>query len=63
MEGTYQKFGEAGMKISIGGFRDGVCIDGWHMNVKTQEEIDRIVEDYEKAKEKAIAIQKMLKSL
>ena len=31
LDGTYEKIGEAGMKISIGGYRDGVCIDSWHM--------------------------------
>ena len=63
LEGTYEQIGEAGMKISIGGYRDGVCIDSWHMNVRTQEKIDAIIEDYLNAKKKAIAIQEMLKSL
>ena len=51
------------MKISIGGYRDGVCIDSWHMNTRTQDKIDAIVRDYEYAKEKAIKIQKLLASL
>lgn len=63
LDGTFEKMGEAGMKISIGGYRDGVCIDSWHMNVRTQEKIDSIIEDYIKAKEKAIKIQEMLKQL
>ena len=63
LEGTYEKIGEAGMKISIGGYWDGVCIDSWHMNVRTQEKIDAIIEDYLNAKKKAIAIQEMLKAL
>lgn len=59
-EGTFEKTGEAGMKISIGGYRDGVCIDSWNMNVRTQEMIDMIINDYMKAKEKAAKVQKMI---
>ena len=63
IEGTYEKIGEAGMKISIGGYQDGVCIDSWHMNIRTQKKIDNIVKDYEQAKVKAASIQKLLRSL
>ena len=63
LEGTFEKTGEAGMKISIGGYRDGVCIDGWHMNVRTQAKINDIVKDYTNAKKKAPKIQEMIKSL
>lgn len=63
LDGTFEKQGKAGMKISIGGYRDGVCIDGWHMNVRDQSKIEEIVCDYKTAKQKAIKIQEMLKSL
>ena len=51
------------MKISIGGYRDGVCIDSWHMNVRSIHEVNVIVNDYQKAKVKASKIQKLLKDL
>lgn len=63
LSGTYTTTGEAGMKISIGGYWDGVCIDGWHMNVHDQAKIDKIVDDYKKCKTKAMSIQNMLKSI
>ncbi len=63
LDGTFEKIGEAGMKISIGGYRDGVCIDGWHMNVRSQEKIDSIIRDYTTAKDKAYKRQQMIKML
>ena len=63
LEGTFEKQGEAGMKISIGGYRDGVCIDGWHMNVRERSKIEQIVSDYQLAKTRAAKIQEMLKHL
>lgn len=59
LDGTFEKQGEAGMKISIGGYRNGVCIDDWHMNIQEQSAIEQIVYDYELAKKKAIKIQEM----
>lgn len=63
LDGSYSKIGEEGMKITIGGFRDGVSIDSWHMNVRTQDTIDAIVNDYLWAKQKAPIIQEMLRTL
>lgn len=63
LNGTFETAGEAGMKICIGGFREGVRIDGWHMNIQEQTKIDKIVTEYEQCKIKAKAIQDMLRSL
>lgn len=63
LSGTYETIGEARMKISVGGYRDGVCIDAWHMNVREQSKIDRIVADYTQCKSKAKTIQEMLRTL
>lgn len=63
LDGTFEKQGEVGMKISIGGYRDGVCIDSWNMNIRDQSKINQIICDYEMAKYKAIKIQEMLKTL
>ena len=63
LEGTYEIKGEAGMIIRIGGWRDGVCISGWHMNINEQSKINGIITDYQRCKVKAPAIQEILKSL
>lgn len=63
LEGTYETMGEAGMKISIGGWREGVFINWWDMNVKDASEINQIITDYEAAKIKAKKVQEILKSL
>lgn len=63
LDGSYETIGEEGMRICVGGCREGVCIDGWHMNLNTQKKINEIVADYQKCKSKATTIQSMLKSL
>ena len=49
--------------ICVGGPRDGVCIDSWHMNIKCKKDIDRVIYDYTQAKEKANRIQKLISAL
>lgn len=63
LDGTYETFGKKNMKISVGGFRDGVCIDGWHMNVQTKEKVNEIINDYKNAKAKAEKIMGLLKNM
>ena len=63
LDGTYETIGKKHMKISVGGYRDGVCIDRWHMNVRDKSRIDAIINDYRKAKDKAIKVQKLLRDL
>ncbi|MBQ0143201.1 MAG: hypothetical protein KBT06_10495, partial [Prevotellaceae bacterium] len=63
LDGNIETIGEVGMKVSIGGYLDGVCIDGWHMRVNTREEIEEIIRDYKMAKNKATKIQEMLRAL
>ena len=59
--GKFQKAGEEGMVIRIGGIIEGVFIaDGWTMNIYNQEQLDRLINDYERSKERALEIQKML---
>lgn len=58
---SYKLNGEAGMAICVGGSMEGVCIDGWHMHVSTQDKINRIISDYKLCKTKAKIAQDMLK--
>lgn len=62
-DGPYEEIGEAGMKISIGGRLDGVCIDEMHMNIKMQEYVDYIIRKYTSAQARAPKIQKMLREI
>ena len=61
--GSFEKIGEMNMKIAIGNYSEGVSFYGWRMCIRKQEDIDKIIEDYNKVKEKAPIIQKMIKSL
>jgi hypothetical protein len=51
--GDFVKDGKAGMKIRISEFRPGVCIRSYHMPINTKEGIDKIVQEYQYAKDKA----------
>lgn len=63
-DSKFQQSGEEGMIIRIGGIAEGVFIaNGWTMNVTKKERIDKIINDYENSKERAIEIQKMLKTI
>lgn len=60
---SFNTQGELGMNIYIGGIMDGVCIDFYNMNVRTQEDLNKIINDYKKAKERASKIQELLLSI
>ncbi len=54
--------GEKGMSIRFG-FHEGVCIRDYHLPIKTQEQLDAIIKEYELVKFKAVHIQKILKGI
>jgi hypothetical protein len=55
--------GVLNMPISIGGWKNGICIDSYHMPLSTKKEIDKLIQSFEWAKEKGPEIMKFLKSL
>ncbi len=61
--GDFSVIGEMGMTIRIGGWNEGVCLVSYHMPIKTQQELDRVIEDYVNAKVTAVKLQKVLKDL
>lgn len=60
---SFKAQGELGMNIYIGGIRDGVCIDFYNMNIRTQEDLNKLINDYNKAMERAPKIQALLLSI
>lgn len=61
--GEFSTSGAMGMSIRIGGWREGVCLTSYHMPIKTQAELDKVIEDYNKAKVTALKLQNILKDL
>ena len=59
--GSSDYHGEMGMSIRIGGFNEGVCLQSYHLPIKTQAELSEIIDDYEGAKKKAALIQRILR--
>ena len=49
------------MSIRIGGFNEGVCLQSYHLPIKTQAELSEVIDDYEGAKKKAALIQRILR--
>ena len=61
MSGGSDYHGEMGMSIRIGGFNEGVCLQSYHLPIKTQAELSEVIDDYEGAKKKAALIQRILR--
>lgn len=60
LHGSYSVAGECRMRISIGGWSDGVSLDGYHMTIKNEEQLNRLIDDYKSAKLRAEKIQALL---
>ena len=50
---TYSLIGDMGMNINIGGDDDGICFYSFHRGIKTETDVDEIINDYVYAKERA----------
>lgn len=51
--------GEMGMSIRFG-FAEGVCLTSYHMPIRTQNQLQNVIKDYENAKVKVTQIQQIL---
>lgn len=60
--GTFETLGEMGMSIRIG-WSEGVCLKSYHMPINKQEDLDKVITDYNYAKNSALKIMSMLKSI
>lgn len=61
--GEVRVAGEMNMVIHAGGHFDGVCILSYHMPLKTEEEINAVIEDYNWAAKRATNIMELLKQI
>lgn len=59
----FSTIGIMGMKINIGGYYDGVCIDSYHMPIRTNTDIKNIINSFHWAKDRGPNIMTFLKSL
>ncbi|OFX53956.1 MAG: hypothetical protein A2066_00790 [Bacteroidetes bacterium GWB2_41_8] len=55
--------GELGMKISIGGWINGICIDSYHMPLDSEKKINNVIDSFSWAKQRGSEIKNFLKSL
>ena len=51
--GSYQTEGKMRMTIRVGGLWDGVSLRSYHMCVKTEQGVNKIITDYEYSKRRA----------
>ena len=61
--GQFETQGLKEMSIRIGRFNEGVCIKNYHMPIKSEVMINEIIDEYCSAKETAMKVQNMLRSL
>jgi len=55
--------GEMNMQISIGGWKNGICIDSYHLPLNTEKDIKQLIESFLWAKEKGQEVMKFLESI
>ncbi len=61
--GEIRLIGEKNMTIYISSYHEGVCIQSYHMPLKSKEQIENVVADYYWAKERAKIIIEILQKL
>lgn len=60
--GDFSKPGKLGMNIRVGSF-EGVCLKSYHMPIKTEEGLTKVINSYRYAKDQALKAIKLLKTL
>jgi len=60
--GEFSKRGKLGMNIRIGTF-EGVCLASYHMQIKSEDDLARVIDSYLYAKEQALKAMKLLQTL
>lgn len=61
--GEFNAAGNLGMQIRVGDFNEGVCIESYHMPLKSIDSVNKVIEGYKYAMKRAPEIQKFLSSL
>ena len=55
--------GEGNMNIFVNGYFDGICIQSCHMPINKEEELNNLLQGFEKAKDRAKVIMDMIRKL
>ena len=63
LKGEMKIEGEMKMTIYVGGHFDGVCIESYHMPLKTEEEIKTVIADYFWAKQRGPEVVNIMNQL
>lgn len=61
--GGFSKPGKMGMQIHIGNSGEGVCIESYHMPIRSKQQLEKVINDYRYATQRAPQIQELLASL
>jgi len=61
--GQFQRAGRKGMQIRIGPFREGVCLEMYHMPIRTEAELQSVIGSYRYALQRAAQAQALLQRL
>lgn len=61
--GEYEAKGTVDMTIRIGGFFEGVCVQSYHMPIRTEEQLSGVISDYEYARKRGPKVMALLKCL
>jgi hypothetical protein len=58
--GEFTTVGQMNMQITIGGWRNGVCIDSYHLPLRSEKEISSLIDSFNWAKKRGSEIMKLL---
>ena len=61
--GEFQRPGKQDMQIRVGGYNEGVCLRSYHMPIRTEQELQRVVGGYRYALRRASEVQALLHRL
>lgn len=60
--GSFQRAGRMGMQICIGSY-EGVCLQSYHKPIRTEAQLQEIIDSYHYAMKRAAAVQLLLEQL
>lgn len=61
--GSFEASGDMSMSIRIGGFAEGVCLHSYHMPIRTEQQLNDVINDYEYARTRSLQILSLFQNL
>ena len=61
--GEFSTHGKKGMTIRIGNFAEGVCVQSYHMPISSRQQLNKVIDSYRYAVQRATQVQQLLASL